>query len=64
LYIIRTATLLLFELTRDYNVILPLLASVGLAALLADILDYKFERDKEQRAKDAASWGDLADRNE
>jgi H+/Cl- antiporter ClcA len=64
LYNFRTATLLLFELTRDYNVILPLLASVGLAALLADILDYKFERDKERRAKDAASWGDLADRNE
>lgn len=58
-----TATLLAFELTRDYNVILPIMASAGLAALFADMLDYTFERDRERRAKDAASWGALADTN-
>ena len=36
-----TASLLLFELTRDYGVILPLLASSGVASVVGDILETK-----------------------
>lgn len=52
-----TATLLLFEVTRDYEVILPLMVSAGLGGLAADIL---VEKDKRRRDQDSASWGDLA----
>ncbi|CAB9528777.1 exchange transporter ClcA [Seminavis robusta] len=44
-----TATLLLFELTRDYGAILPLMASTGVASLVADILDVKDETRKTNR---------------
>ena len=58
-----TASLLLFELSRDYDVILPLIASAGVGSIVADILDDKFEREKERRRdQDSASWGDLSDR--
>ena len=32
-----TASMLLFELTRDYDVVLPLVASAGVAALVVEI---------------------------
>lgn len=38
-----TASLLLFELTRDYAAILPLMASSGVASVVGDILDVKRE---------------------
>lgn len=38
-----TASLLLFELTRDYGAILPLMASTGVASMVGDILDVKRE---------------------
>jgi H+/Cl- antiporter ClcA len=44
-----TAILLLFELTQDYNVILPLMASAGFGSVVADILDDKFGRAMERR---------------
>lgn len=34
-----TASLLLFECTREYEIILPLMASAGLASIVADALD-------------------------
>jgi H+/Cl- antiporter ClcA len=54
-----TASLLLFELSRDYDVILPLMASAGVASLVNDLVEQKFER--LNREQDAVSWGDLAD---
>jgi H+/Cl- antiporter ClcA len=54
-----TASLLLFELSRDYDVILPLMASAGVASLVNDLIEQKFER--LNREKDSVSWGDLAD---
>lgn len=60
-----TASLLLFELTRDYDVILPLMASAGVASLVGDILDEKLEQSRlhlAPRYQDHVSWGDLADR--
>ena len=38
-----TASLLLFEMTRDYGAILPLMASTGVAAVVGDILEAKQE---------------------
>lgn len=58
-----TATLLLFELTRDYGVILPLMASAGIGSLVGDIIEAKVEGARvaeERRDKDPVSWGDLA----
>ena len=55
-----TASLLLFECTRNYDVILPLMASAGVASLTGDIVE-KF-LDEEQRDTDPVSWGDLATR--
>lgn len=57
-----TASLLLFELTRDYNVILPLMATAGVGSLVGDIVERAFEETR--RDKDAVSWGDLADDDE
>jgi H+/Cl- antiporter ClcA len=37
-----TASLLLFELSRDYDVILPILASAGVGSVVADILEDTF----------------------
>lgn len=34
-----TASLLLFECTREYEIILPLMASAGLASVVADMLE-------------------------
>lgn len=55
-----TASLLLFECTRNYDVILPLMASAGVASLTGDIVEKWL--DEEQRDKDPVSWGDLATR--
>lgn len=55
-----TASLLLFECTRNYDVILPLMASAGVASLTGDIVEKWL--DEEQREKDPVSWGDLATR--
>ena len=58
-----TASLLLFELTRDYDVILPLMASAGIGSLVGDIIESKVEREQVvdlRRDKDPVSWGDLA----
>eukprot|EP00978_Attheya_sp_CCMP212_P022254 scaffold66128_cov55-Attheya_sp.AAC.1 len=38
-----TASLLLFELTRDYDVILPLMASAGVGSLVSDIVENKMK---------------------
>ena len=62
-----TASLLLFELTRDYDVILPLMASAGVASLVGDILDDKLEQSRLHlvpRDQDHVSWGDLSDKEE
>jgi H+/Cl- antiporter ClcA len=60
-----TASLLLFELTRDYDVILPLMASAGVGSLIGDIIEAKVGREQVvdlRRDKDPVSWGDLASR--
>lgn len=54
-----TATLLLFECTRNYDVILPLMASAGVASLVADSVEQAWE-EQQRREEDAVSWGDLA----
>jgi H+/Cl- antiporter ClcA len=53
-----TASLLLFECTGNYDVILPLMASAGVASLTGDIVEKWL--DEEQRESDNVSWGDLA----
>jgi len=55
-----TASLLLFECTRNYDVILPLMASAGVASLTGDVVEKWL--DEEAREKDPVSWGDLATR--
>jgi len=61
-----TASLLLFEVTREYDVILPLMASAGVASIMADILEDRLERrdEMQRRDQDPVSWGDLADESE
>jgi H+/Cl- antiporter ClcA len=54
-----TASLLLFELTRDYEVLLPVVASAGVGSLIGDLVEKSFE--EKRRDRDAVSWGDLAD---
>mmetsp|Transcript_56859 Transcript_56859/g.138422 ORF Transcript_56859/g.138422 Transcript_56859/m.138422 type:complete len:585 (+) Transcript_56859:87-1841(+) len=57
-----TASLLLFELTRDYGVILPLMASSGVASIVGDILDIKFEThmsNKQSSTDETAEEGSL-----
>lgn len=44
-----TASLLLFELTRDYGTILPLMASSGVASVVGDILESKFLTRQEKK---------------
>lgn len=39
-----TSILLLFEMTRDYRIVLPLMAAVGLSAWLAERLNHRPER--------------------
>lgn len=41
-----TACLLLFEVTRNYDAVLPLLASAGVASLVGDALQERFKQDK------------------
>jgi H+/Cl- antiporter ClcA len=55
-----TASLLLFELTRDYNVIVPVMASCGVASVIGDVLEYRQE-ERKRRDRDPVSWGDLSD---
>jgi len=38
-----TASLLLFEITRNYDILLPILASAGIATLFSDILENNIE---------------------
>ena len=38
-----TASLLLFELTRNYDILIPLLASAGVGSLVSDIVESKIE---------------------
>ena len=45
-----TASMLLFELTRDYDVVLPLVASAGVAALVVELLGPKPERGERRDA--------------
>jgi H+/Cl- antiporter ClcA len=54
-----TASLLLFELTRDYEVLLPVLASAGVGSIVGDIVGKALE--EVRRDRDAVSWGDLSD---
>jgi len=58
-----TATLLLFEVTRNYDVLLPIMASAGVASIVSDILEDTLERrdEMQRRDLDPVSWGDLAD---
>ena len=53
-----TASLLLFECTGNYDVILPLMASAGVASLTGDVVEKWL--DEEQRESDKVSWGALA----
>eukprot|EP00980_Cylindrotheca_fusiformis_P019729 scaffold6898_cov123-Cylindrotheca_fusiformis.AAC.6 len=57
-----TASLLLFELTRDYNVILPLMATAGVGSVVGDWVERTFE--EKRRDRDAVSWGDLSTEEE
>jgi H+/Cl- antiporter ClcA len=57
-----TSSLLLFELTRDYDVLLPVLASAGVGSVIGDIVENAFE--EKRRDRDAVSWGDLSDEDE
>ena len=43
-----TASLLLFELTRNYDILIPLLASAGVGSLVSDIVENKIEARKYQ----------------
>merc|ERR1712028_102394 len=38
-----TASLLMFELTRNYDILIPLLASAGVGSLVSDIVENKIE---------------------
>jgi len=44
-----TASLLLFELTRNYDILIPLLASAGVGSLVSDIVESKIESSKYQK---------------
>merc|ERR1712194_542736 len=41
-----TTSLLLFELTRNYDILIPLLASAGVGSLVSDIVEQKIEAEK------------------
>lgn len=52
-----TASLLLFEETKDYEVLLPLLVSAGVASLLSDVIEdsleaRKIKKDQEEEEKE------------
>jgi len=46
-----TASLLLFELTRSYDILIPLLASAGVGSLVSDIIENKIESSKFQKTE-------------
>ncbi|MGI0494496.1 chloride channel protein [Alkalinema pantanalense CENA528] len=50
-----TAILLLFELTRDYRIVLPLMAAVGLSVWLMDRFKAKQEKKTKQETKETDS---------
>jgi H+/Cl- antiporter ClcA len=52
----------LFELTRDYNVILPLMATAGVGSVVGDWMERTFE--EKRRDRDSVSWGDLSSGDE
>jgi Voltage gated chloride channel len=54
-----TASLFLFELTRDYEILLPALASAGMGSVIGDIVDKALKEPR--RDRDAVSCGDLSD---
>lgn len=59
-----TASLLLFELSRDYDTILPLIVSAGIGSVVGDLLEDKFQQVRSRRRdQDSASWGDLSTKN-
>ena len=43
-----TSGLLLFELTRDYDILLPLMASAGIGSLIVELADRQEEKVKAQ----------------
>jgi H+/Cl- antiporter ClcA len=57
-----TASLLLFEVTRDYEVILPVVAAAGVGSVIGDLVEKNWEEKK--RDRDAVSWGALSRENE
>jgi len=54
-----TATLLMFELTRNYESILPLMAAAGVGSVVADILEAVTERAAGEETSQEYSWGDM-----
>jgi len=48
-----TASLLAFELTRDYEVLVPLLASAGVGTLLCDLVESRIDQAKTKNKKKA-----------
>jgi CBS domain-containing protein len=50
-----TAVLLLFELTRDYRIVLPLMAAVGFSVWLTDFVKQRLERLPEVAATNVAT---------
>ena len=55
-----TGSLLVFELSHDYDVILPLMASAGAGSLVADLIENAFEARERRRNLNSVSWGGLA----
>ena len=53
-----TASLLLFEVTRQYDMILPLMATAGVASLVGDVVTQALKEMEPET--DNVSWGDLA----
>ena len=47
-----TASMLLFELTRDYDVVLPLVASAGVAALVVELAPARADAAQTNHADD------------
>jgi len=55
-----TGSLLVFELSHDYNVILPLMASAGAGSLVADVVETAFQAREKRKSLNSVAWGDLA----
>lgn len=64
-----TGSLVLFELTRDYDVILPLMASAGVACVVSDQMEsivFQISSLRKQRLQrdgddDTSTWNDVSD---